>query len=368
MSSDNHTTYWDYLRIADLLDLQGGTTGAEDDISDDEMLFIVIHQTYELWFKVVIRELRTARDRLLREVVSEEEIPRVVDNLDRITTIMRLAVSQFDAMETLSPQGFLAFRDKLIPASGFQSHQLRELEILLGLPDELRRAYDGTDPLDHIKKLAKHSPGGKPAWKGIKRARREPTLKEALEGWLYRAPIRGSTPEADDDDMIVEAFLADCLKAVRDHHEELIGRMAAIRGADPESVQKRFADVMDQIQAFLSASDQSEEDRHRVRRIRAAILFLESYRELPLLSWPRTLLDRIVAMEQQFIIWRSRHARMVERMIGRRVGSGGSSGVDYLDETTKYRVFTDLWEVRTMLLPRELRPGLANAEDYGFKK
>jgi len=367
MGSDDNTTYWDYLRIAELLDLQGGIPGDESGVSDDEHLFIVIHQTYELWFKVVLRELRTARDRLLREVVMEEEIPRVVAGLDRINTILRLAVAQFDAMETLSPQGFLAFRDKLIPASGFQSHQMREIEILLGLPDETRLACDGTDPLDHIKKLAKHSPGGKPAWRGIKAARREPTFKQALEGWLYRTPVRGSGPEARDDDVVVEAFLADCLKGVRDHHEKLVNQMVSMRGTSPQHIEERFRNVEDQVQRFLAARDLPEEDRPRVRRIRAAILFIESYPELPLLAWPRALLDRVVAMEQQFLVWRFRHARMVERMIGRRVGTGGSSGVDYLDATTKYRIFTDLWEVRTLLLPREARPGLPGAEEYGFR-
>jgi tryptophan 2,3-dioxygenase len=290
-----------------------------------------------------------------------------VAGLSRIVTILKLAVSQFDAMETLSPQGFLAFRDDLVPASGFQSHQMREIEILLGLPDRARLKYDGSDPLDHIKKLAKHSPGGKPAWKGIKAARREPTLKDALEAWLYRTPIRGSAPESPDDDLVVEAFLADSLKGVKDHHEKLVSRMVAIRGANPQRVEKRFRKVEDQVRTFLSAEDLDEEHRARVRRIRAAILFIESYSDLPLLAWPRALLDRVVALEQHFVIWRSRHARMVERMIGRRVGTGGSSGVDYLDQTTTYRIFTDLWAVRTMLLPADLRPGLPNAGDYGFR-
>jgi len=367
MTSDSNTTYWDYLRIASLLELQGGIDGDETAVSDDELHFIVVHQTYELWFKVVLRELRSARNRLLRDVVSEDEIPRVVAGFDRIHTILELAVAQFDAMETLTPQGFLAFRDDLVPASGFQSHQLREIEILLGLPDKARLEYDGTDPLDHIKKLAKHSPGGKPAWKGIKAARREPTLKDALEGWLYRTPIRGSGPQDPDDDLVVEAFLADCLKGIRDHHEKLVSRMVAIRGTSPERVEERFRTVEDQVRTFLSAEDLDEEHRPRVRRIRAATLFIESYPELPLMAWPRALLDRVIAMEQQFVIWRSRHARMVERMIGRRVGTGGSSGVDYLDRTTTYRIFTDLWAVRTMLLPADLRPGLPNAEEYGFR-
>ena len=96
------------------------------------------------------------------------------------------------------------------------------------------------------------------------------------------------------------------------------------------------------------------------------MLFIESYRELPLLSWPRRLIETVVELEQSMLLFRSHHARMVERMIGRRMGTGGSSGVDYLDMTLKYRIFTDLWAVRTMLVKREVLPDPINSEFYGF--
>ena len=98
----------------------------------------------------------------------------------------------------------------------------------------------------------------------------------------------------------------------------------------------------------------------------AYLLFIESYRELPLLAWPRLLLDTVVELEQLILIWRNRHARMVERMIGRRVGTGGSSGVDYLDKTGKVRIFVDLWAVRTVMMPKDTLPELRNADFYGF--
>ena len=126
-------TYWDYLQLDRLLGLQGGVEGDESKLGTDELHFIIVHQAYELWFKLVLRELRTARDELSAPRVPEEKIPHVVHHLGRVTEIMKLLVDQFRVMETLTPQDFLAFRDKLIPASGFQSFQLRELEILLGL-------------------------------------------------------------------------------------------------------------------------------------------------------------------------------------------------------------------------------------------
>jgi tryptophan 2,3-dioxygenase len=101
-------------------------------------------------------------------------------------------------------------------------------------------------------------------------------------------------------------------------------------------------------------------------RARAGLLFIESYPELPLLSWPRRLIDTIVQLEQSMLLFRHAHARMVERMIGRRMGTGGSSGVDYLDKTATYRIFTDLWAVRTVLLPRQSLQDVVQSNYYGF--
>jgi len=121
----------------------------------------------------------------------------------------------------------------------------------------------------------------------------------------------------------------------------------------------------------LRATDDSEADeetRAKRRRLRAAIVFLESYRELPRLSWPREVVDALIQMEQTMIIWRQRHARMVERVIGRRTGTGGSAGVDYLDQTAlRYRVFNDIWAVRALLLRKPTLPPLEHEDEYHFR-
>ena len=103
-----------------------------------------------------------------------------------------------------------------------------------------------------------------------------------------------------------------------------------------------------------------------ISRSRAGLLFIESYRELPLLTWPRKLVDAIVELEESMVKWRHSHARMVERIMGRRIGTGGTSGVDYLDATSQYRVFKDLWSVRTILLKPDSRPELVNSDFYGY--
>jgi tryptophan 2,3-dioxygenase len=132
-------TYGEYLRLTDLLDQQ---VPESDPPAHDELLFITIHQVYELWFKLLLSELTDARDRMLD---GESYLPRV--RLERCHVIERVLVGQVDVIDTMTPQDFLAFRTKLAPASGFQSAQFREIEFLSGLKDPgyLRR-FRGLPP------------------------------------------------------------------------------------------------------------------------------------------------------------------------------------------------------------------------------
>jgi tryptophan 2,3-dioxygenase len=120
-------TYGTYLRLADLLAQQ---VPESDPAPHDELLFITIHQVYELWFKLLLTELTDARDRML---AGETYLPRV--RLARCHAIERVLVQQVDVIDTMTPQDFVAFRTKLAPASGFQSSQFREIEFLSGLKD-----------------------------------------------------------------------------------------------------------------------------------------------------------------------------------------------------------------------------------------
>jgi tryptophan 2,3-dioxygenase len=120
-------TYGSYLHLSDLLDQQIPESSPP---AHDELLFITIHQVYELWFKLLLAELTDARDRML---LGETYLPRV--RLERCLSIERLLISQVDVIDTMTPQDFLAFRTKLAPASGFQSSQFREIEFISGLKD-----------------------------------------------------------------------------------------------------------------------------------------------------------------------------------------------------------------------------------------
>jgi tryptophan 2,3-dioxygenase len=367
MTTPTAINYWDYLRLDQLLGLQGGLEGDEAVLMPDELTFIIVHQAYELWFKLILRELRLARDHLALPELPEVGVPHVVHHLRRVNQILQLLVQQFAVVETLTPQDFLAFRDKLVPASGFQSFQMRELEIVLGLPASRRESYGKVEPLAHIRALAAQSPTGAMAWGRVAAAQQEVSLRAALEAWLGRTPIQGSQPGAEGDAEVVADFVDAYLREIEVVHADQCARLVGAQGTDPEQVAARFALANEAAARFLRALDVEDADaRPAVQRRRAGLVFVESYRDLPLLAWPRLLVDTVVELEEQMVLWRHRHARMVERVIGRRVGTGGSSGVDYLDKTTAIRIFDELWTVRTMLLPKDRRPPLRRAETYGF--
>lgn len=359
--------YWEYIRVEELLGLQSGAAKSESDLSNDEVLFIVVHQVYELWFKLVIRELTAARDLFHQNPVPDMAMASAVRSLKRISTIFVQAASHFQVVETLTTRDYLAFRDGLIPASGFQSAQLREIEILLGLEESSRIALgaEGT----YRDALKTRDGSASPALARVDaRLAAGPSLREVVYDWLARTPISGDATGSPDE------FLDGILRA---HKSETENRLKIAQDkmhpseAELELLRARYAKELAFAEAFFRAEDDPScagPARERKKRVRAGLLFLESHRELPRLAWPREVVEALLDMEQSMVIWRQRHARMVERVIGRRIGTGGSSGVDYLDQTAqRYRVFGDIWAVRTLLLQKNAVPPLANADDFRFR-
>jgi len=194
------------------------------------------------------------------------------------------------------------------------------------------------------------------------------SLKQAIDEWLYRTPIEGLGPKKEGADEALARFVA----AYESAHAAEVDRTAALafararRPEDTASLGARFEEEKRRLAAFLHPRD-SEGGAGRAR-IRAAALFIIQNPELPLLAWPREVLSALVELEQGFLVFRQRHARMVERVIGRRVGTGGSSGVDYLDKTAlAYRVFEDLWTLRTFQIQAKANPEPLEPEFYAFR-
>ncbi|MEO0652535.1 MAG: tryptophan 2,3-dioxygenase family protein, partial [Planctomycetota bacterium] len=342
--------------------------GLEDDesaLTDDEVLFITVHQVYELWFKLVLRQLTSVRDLLASERVAEAEMAGAVAGCRRVVTILRRCVDHFEVVETLPTKGYLSFRDKLMPASGFQSAQLRQIEILLGL-DEQERIPLGVEG-DYLDALRDHLGGESPAWERVHRQLQSgPSLREAFDVWLARTPIDGVPHDEPGSDAALDAFVARYLEAqaaeVEASRESASSR--AMGEADRQALDARYDAERAALSDFLSSDGDGGALR---RRRRAALLFIVTFDQLPLLAWPSKLVQALIELEQAFLLFRQRHARMVERVIGRRTGTGGSSGVDYLDQTAlRYRVFRDLWAIPTYQIRAEAAPPLARPEFFGF--
>lgn len=367
MGTEKRVNYWDYIRVDELLALQGGVDHDDTSLKNDEVMFIVVHQIYELWFKIILRELVAARDMFQAGPVEEQALSGAVHCLRRVGTVFDRCVDHFTVMETLSTRDYLSFRDKLMPASGFQSGQLREIEVILGLGDDDRIPL-GVEG-DYMKALQGHDGKKSPTYERVEKMRNSgPTIRNVMDEWLFRTPIDGVGPDDEGNAAKLDTFIERYLEAVNNEIDASC-KVALSRSRsdkDKATLVVRYDAEKAGQASFLNPSE--EEGGERCRRIRAAILFITTYRELPLLAWPRELVDQLVELEQKFVIFRQRHARMVERVIGRRTGTGGSAGVDYLDATAlQYRIFKDVWACRTCQIRAEAAPKLENAAFYGFR-
>ena len=335
--------YADYLKLAALLSTQEPESTRHGRPAHDEMLFIIVHQTYELWFKQILHELDRIQVDFGGEVVEDEYLGRIVHGLERINEILKLLIQQLEVLETMTPLDFLDFRDFLFPASGFQSAQFRLIEIRLGLARGMRSQYAGK-PFDDTLTEADRS--------RIATAERGPKLIDQLDRWLSRTPFV-HRPDYD--------FSLEYRKAVKQMLEDDAARVRANAAMGPqqrEAEAKRIEASLEEFQAiFAPASGPSPWQMSRAA-VQAA-LFIIVYRDRPVLQLPFRLLAALMNVDELLTLWRYRHALMVQRMIGVKIGTGGSAGHDYLRDTAaKHQIFSDLFRLSTYLIPRSRLPKL----------
>ena len=263
-------TYSSYLKVPELLKLQHPQSTPQH---HDELLFIIVHQTYELWFRELLHDLDAVVANLKAAGAnpkSRDEVYEAARLLRRCTEITRVLVEQFTILETMLPTHFLAFRGKLEPASGFQSEQFRELEFLCGLKDEKMLRYHRPTPEAHAL---------------LERRLREPSLHDVF---------------------------FDALRS------------------------------MGQLQVEESATERERFDA-RARAVLALYRDERSHRD-----WI-DVCERLTEFDELVVSWRLRHIQLVERVIGVRMGTGGSAGSSYLKLTLDKKFFPELWEARTLL-------------------
>lgn len=348
--------YGDYLGLERVLSAQKplsrGKGGAP---AHDELLFIVVHQVYELWFKLILHELDAVREGFDRPHVPESEVARAVERLNRVVEVQKVLVDQLRVLETMTPLDFLDFRDALTPASGFQSAQFRLIELKLGLVDA-RRAKFETSPYFKRLKASDRS--------AVLAASRQPSLFALVERWLERTPFTrfGGFDFWRSYRGAVSAMLARDARTIRGN--------PALPEADRQRELAALDATRDSFDALLDPARHAALLREGTWRLshRATLsaLLIQLYRDRPILHEPYRFLEKLVEVDEQFALWRHRHALMVHRMIGTKIGTGGSSGHQYLLKAAgQHRVFGDLFNLSTFLIPRsalpKLPPGAARA-------
>lgn len=265
-------TYGEYLKVPELLALQQPQS---EPVHHDEMLFIIIHQAYELWFKQILHEMESTR-----ESMRNGKILRASHTMKRVHAIMELLVKQIHILETMTPAEFLQFRDKLNPASGFQSLQFREVEFLAGLKNE----------------------------RYLKSFKSQPDLLERLTARLEEPSLR----------------------------ETYFSLLKDLGYPLPDAVPTQLREELDAA---------TEDKAHG--QVMASLIEIYQNPDNNLALY--LLSETFVEFDLQLDLWREHHVRVVERSIGFKRGTGGSTGVGYLQSTTGRRCFPYLWDVRTYL-------------------
>jgi tryptophan 2,3-dioxygenase len=331
-----NVNYHDYLQLDKILNAQLRESEKANLPAHDEMLFIIIHQAYELWFKQLHFEADSVVEIMAQPEMNDNspELQTVVHRLNRTVTILRLLVQQIEVMETMTPMDFLEFRDMLRPASGFQSWQFKELEAKLGLRFEHRHGkeyYTAQLRTEHVDL--------------IKKAEKGPSLLYLLNLWLERMPF--FKEEENWKEFTAHEPRAGVHPFWSEYRYQYIGSLA-----DAEKENGQFFDDY-----FLG--DSQNPDRILSREASRAALFIMLYRGHPMLQLPFQLLNALIEIDIQLSSWRYRHMNMVQRMIGTRIGTGGSSGKDYLKAAAdKHYIFRDLSQLTSFLIERRRLPVL----------
>lgn len=343
--------YGDYLQLSKLLDTQQPLSRKfatpEDGESHDEMLFIIVHQAYELWFKQIIHELNLVIQTFDQDYVPENQLSGVVQKLNRVKKIQSILIDQLDIIETMTPMDFLEFRDLLIPASGFQSVQFREIEIKMGLTTDSRMDVDREFFMGRLSEDDK---------KRLIEVEKSPSILKLLEKWLERLPFTnmGEFNFWDEFKKSIDAISKEDEATILKNSASLSELQKNIQLENLRLTRENFQSLFD-----ANKHQTLIENKQRSLSQKAILnaLFILLYRDEPMLAMPFNILTSMMDIDENFTSWRYRHALMAQRMLGTKIGTGGSSGHVYLKRAAdNNRVFLDLFNLSTYIIPRSRLP------------
>lgn len=348
--------YGDYLMLDKFLSSQEPLSKKYADTNNgechDEMLFIIVHQAYELWFKQIIHEMNAMIDIFQKKFIEEAELSSIFNKLERIKKIQSLLLTQLEILETMTPMDFLEFRNLLIPASGFQSVQFREIEIKMGLNTNDRLDVDREFFLGRLNQVDREK---------LSALENSPSLLKLIEKWLER------TPYTEKKDFNFWNEYKNSINQMINEDEETIKNNSAHLSAKEIAIQLELSKLTRS--TFESLFDENKhkeliESKQRKLSQKAILnaLFVMLYRDEPLLNLPQKIITSLIDIDENFTTWRYRHALMAHRMLGTKIGTGGSSGHLYLKRAAdNNRVFVDLFNLSTFLIPKTRLPKLPDS-------
>jgi tryptophan 2,3-dioxygenase len=348
MKNKEPVYYGDYLQLPKILNAQAPESLKYGKEAHDEHLFIVIHQAYELWFKQILHELESIRTIMERPFIPSTDLAVINRRLERVTKIQDILIDQINVMETMTSLDFMEFRDYLVPASGFQSLQFRLIEATLGIKPQHRMEVEKQFFNSRLKPEDR---------KTLETTENKISMLELIEKWLSRMPFS----KFEGFDFWGEYSTA--VKSMLEQDKEIIStnptldeRMRTMELNNLEATRKTFETLLD------PSSFNAWKSEGKVRLSQNAMLsavFIYLYRDFPALQMPFKILSNLTEIDEKFTTWRYRHAIMVQRILGTKIGTGGSSGHEYLRSTTeRNRAFIDLFNLATFLIPKSMRPKL----------
>lgn len=340
--------YHDYLGLTQLLSCQKRKSEDYGHPAHDEWLFITVHQTYELWFQQILWELDASLAILKMNPLPDLKVGVLERHLNRVVSILRLILGQIDVLETMTPLDFLEFRDFLVPASGFQSFQFRMIETKLGLRTEQRLQFTQGPFYQFLKEDQKTR---------VQKALSEPTLFDNLENWLSRTPFMES-----QNFSFWQAYQKQVHEMIA-RDTEIIRNNPQLTDVDRNKSLASLKPIQEQFDALLDPEKYRKLQEQGLVRLNQkaflAGLLIQLYRDEPVFQTPFRIISNLMDIDELMTQWRYRHSLMAHRMLGTKIGTGGTSGHQYLkDATEKHKIFTDFFNLSTFLIPKSLRPQL----------
>lgn len=345
--------YQDYLKLDQLLKCQEPLSkkfaDQENKEIHDEMLFIIVHQSYELWFRQILHEIDSLIEFFKEDNVQDKNFGSITGRLIRITKIQSMLLSYMEILETMTPMDFLEFRNLLIPASGFQSTQFRELEIKLGLKTHDRENIDKEFFLGRLSAQDRDR---------LLVLENQPSLLDLIHSWLERMPY------SQYNNFNFWEKYREKINLILEDDRKVIEKNAA--GLTEEYLKSQLENLNTTLHTFNSLFDEkihqelvAERKRKFSQKAILNALFIILYRDEPMMILPHKTLSLLMDIDENFTTWRYRHALLAQRMLGTKIGTGGSSGHQYLKRAAdNNRSFMDLFNLSTYLIPRSALPVL----------